>query len=45
MSGFFDKSDAEQKKVIVDWNYNAWGGNYPPHDLDDIIPTLIGKHF
>lgn len=36
---------AEQKKVIVDWNYNAWGNKYPPYDLDDIIPTLIGKHF
>lgn len=36
---------AAQKKVIVDWNYNAWGGKYPPYDKDDIIPTLIGKHF
>ena len=36
---------AEQKKVIVDWNYNAWGNKYPPYNLDDVIPTLIGKHF
>ncbi len=36
---------AEQKKVIVDWGYNAWGNKYPPFDLDDVIPTLIGKHF
>lgn len=36
---------AEQKKLIVDWNYNAWGNKYPPYDLDDVIPTLIGKHF
>ena len=36
---------AEQKKVILDWNYNAWGNKYPPYDLDDVIPTLIGKHF
>ncbi|HEY6899972.1 MAG TPA: agmatine deiminase family protein, partial [Puia sp.] len=34
---------AEQKKVIVDWNYNAWGNKYPPYDLDDVIPTLVGK--
>lgn len=34
---------AEQKKVIVDWNYNAWGGKYPPYDLDDVIPTRIGE--
>ena len=36
---------AEVKKVIVDWNYNAWGNKYPPYDLDDVIPTLIGKQF
>ncbi len=36
---------AAHKKVIVDWNYNAWGNKYPPYDLDDVIPTLIGKHF
>jgi agmatine deiminase len=42
---FLINSAAEQKKVIVDWNYNAWGNKYPPYDLDDVIPTLIGKHF
>jgi agmatine deiminase len=31
------------KKAIVDWNYNAWGNKYPPFDLDDVIPTKIGK--
>lgn len=36
---------AEQKKVIVDWGYNAWGGKYPPFDLDDNIPTLIAQHY
>ncbi len=36
---------AEQKKVVVDWGYNAWGGKYPPFDLDDVIPTLIAKRF
>lgn len=35
----------EKKKAIVDWGYNAWGGKYPPYDLDDVIPTLIGKHY
>ena len=42
---FLINPDAEQKKVIVDWGYNAWGGKYPPFDLDDVIPTLIGKQF
>lgn len=32
---------AKDKKVIVDWNYNAWGNKYPPFDLDDVIPTRI----
>lgn len=40
---FLINPSAAQKKVIVDWDYNAWGGKYPPHDLDDQIPTLIGK--
>lgn len=42
---FLINPDAEQKKVIVDWGYNAWGNKYPPYDLDDVIPTLIGKHY
>lgn len=42
---FLINPNAEQKKVIVDWDYNAWGDKYPPYDLDDVIPTLIGKHY
>lgn len=42
---FLVNPKAEEKKVIVDWNYNAWGNKYPPFDLDDVIPTLIGTHF
>jgi agmatine deiminase len=30
-------------KAIVDWNINAWGGKYPPYDLDDVIPTRIAE--
>ncbi len=33
------------KKVVVDWDYNAWGDKYPPYDLDDIIPTKIADQF
>ncbi|MBN9380696.1 MAG: agmatine deiminase family protein [Chitinophagaceae bacterium] len=40
---FLINPQAEQKKVIVDWNYNAWGNKYPPFDLDDVIPTLVGS--
>jgi len=42
---FLINPNAQQKKVIVDWDYNAWGNKYPPYDLDDVIPTLIGKRF
>jgi agmatine deiminase len=41
---FLINPHADIKKVIVDWGYNAWGNKYPPFDLDDVIPTLIGKH-
>jgi agmatine deiminase len=40
---FLINPEATQKKIIVDWNINAWGNKYPPYDLDDVIPTLIGK--
>jgi agmatine deiminase len=33
----------KQPKAIIDWGYNAWGNKYPPFDLDDVIPTLIGE--
>ena len=42
---FLINESVPDRKVIVDWNYNAWGNKYPPFDLDDVIPTLIGKHF
>jgi agmatine deiminase len=42
---FLINPNAAQKKVIVDWGYNAWGGKYPPFDFDDVIPSLIGKQF
>jgi agmatine deiminase len=38
---FLINETAVQPKIIVDWNYNAWGNKYPPYDLDDRIPTLI----
>ena len=31
------------ERAIVDWDYNAWGGKYPPCDLDDAIPQHIAK--
>ena len=42
---FLINPNADQKKVIVDWGYNAWGNKYPPYDLDDVIPTLIADKY
>jgi agmatine deiminase len=33
----------EPRLAIVDWDYNAWGGKYPPCDLDEVVPTRIGE--
>jgi len=29
--------------AITDWKYNAWGGKYPPYDLDDVVPSRIDE--
>lgn len=42
---FLISKTARPAKVIVDWNYNAWGNKYPPYDLDDVIPTRIAGHY
>jgi len=33
----------EPRLAIVDWDYNAWGGKYPPYDLDDVVPTRVAE--
>ena len=35
----------EPRLVVVDWDYNAWGGKYPPCDLDEVVPTRIAEKF
>ena len=32
-----------REQVILDWGYNAWGGKYPPFDLDDVVPTRVAQ--
>lgn len=34
-------SDDEFK--ILDWQYNSWGGKYPPFDSDNDVPTFIAN--
>jgi agmatine deiminase len=31
----------DPRLTIVDWDYNAWGGKYPPCDLDEVVPTRV----
>jgi agmatine deiminase len=35
--------DVDPKLAIVDWDYNAWGGKYPPCDLDEVVPTRVAE--
>ncbi len=30
-----------RERAVVDWDYNAWGGKYPPYDLDDAVPRRV----
>ena len=35
--------DLDPKLAVVDWDYNAWGGKYPPCDLDEVVPTRAAQ--
>jgi len=37
----FVKNDKTGEVAITDWEHNAWGGKYPPYDLDNTIPPKI----
>jgi agmatine deiminase len=32
--------DEEPQLAIIDWDYNAWGGKYPPCDMDEVVPRV-----
>ncbi len=40
-----DSADEESPSALaaVDWEYNAWGGKYPPFDLDNQIPARMAE--
>lgn len=40
---FLINRDPSKPKVIVNWDHNAWGGKYPPYDLDTQIPLKIAS--
>ncbi|MGD9720631.1 MAG: agmatine/peptidylarginine deiminase [Pirellulales bacterium] len=29
--------------ALLDWEYNAWGGKYPPFDLDNAVPEHMAR--
>ncbi len=33
----------QKEMAAVDWDYNAWGGKYPPCDLDNEVPSRIAE--
>jgi agmatine deiminase len=35
--------DANGERVALDFRFNAWGGKYPPFDLDDAVPRRMAK--
>ena len=39
----FVRNAASGEVALTDWAYNAWGGKYPPYDLDNAIPPSIGR--
>lgn len=36
-------TEAAGSQVIIDWNYNAWGGKYPPWDKDELTARRIAS--
>jgi agmatine deiminase len=41
----FVKHSTTGEVAITDWGFNAWGGKFPPWDLDDAIPQKIAGSF
>jgi agmatine deiminase len=39
----FVRNDGTGEVAVTDWVHNAWGGKYPPYNLDNKIPPSIAK--
>ena len=37
----FVKHETTGEVAVTDWGFNAWGGKFPPWDMDDRIPGMI----
>lgn len=40
---FVCREDPESPLAALDCGYNAWGGKYPPFDLDNLIPARMAE--
>jgi len=40
---FVTNPDLPEPLLAIDWDYNAWGGKYPPFDLDCQIPSRMAE--
>lgn len=38
---FVTNPESADPLLAIDWDYNAWGGKYPPFDLDQQIPAQM----
>lgn len=39
----FVRNDRTGEVAATDWEYNAWGGKYPPYGQDNRIPPLVAR--
>lgn len=37
--------EGQEEFAITDWEYNAWGGKYPPFDDDNRLPEYFAEKF
>jgi agmatine deiminase len=37
----FREHEGKREKIILDWEYNAWGGKYEPYDDDNAVPRRV----
>ena len=38
-----DPASCYPPRIAVDWEYNAWGGKYPPYDDDNAVPSAMAR--
>lgn len=41
--GIFVRDGETKGLVVTDWQFNAWGGKFPPYDLDNTIPSRMAS--